>query len=172
MPAPLRTQLACWDPESAERVYSRELWFQRTTPRADVLAGPDAQWPQRCRALAAQSLLAWRLETLADDVVLAGAELVTNALCHGAGKITFRLARTRTDRGVLVAVADQSPAPVRPRRPEPGELSGRGLQLIEALAHRWGVAPRRDGVGKWVWCYFQDLDPTWDVSPQHAGGAR
>ncbi|MCX4794907.1 MULTISPECIES: hypothetical protein [unclassified Streptomyces] len=37
------------------------------------------------------------------------------------------------------------------RRPGTLETTGRGLQLVDALADRWGVDERRGGIGKTVW---------------------
>jgi hypothetical protein len=35
--------------------------------------------------------------------------------------------------------------------PREDETGGRGLLLVEALAHRWGVRDRAGGIGKTVW---------------------
>jgi hypothetical protein len=39
----------------------------------------------------------------------------------------------------------------RPRRAGPEDESGRGLELLAALAGNWGAEPREGGVGKTVW---------------------
>lgn len=36
----------------------------------------------------------------------------------------------------------------------PTRTGGRGLLLVEALADRWGCAPRPDGPGKTVWAEY------------------
>ncbi|BCL31392.1 hypothetical protein GCM10017557_62510 [Streptomyces aurantiacus] len=44
--------------------------------------------------------------------------------------------------------------------PAPGEeeTGGRGLLLVEALAHRWGVDEREGGIGKTVWVELKAPD--------------
>ena len=80
-------------------------------------------------------------------------ELVTNAYRHAGTVIT--LAVQCRDHHVTVAVGDDCEEPPRPATVEgtdgAGEFpeSGRGLQLLTALAGAWGVRPRRDG--KTVW---------------------
>ncbi|WP_194373234.1 ATP-binding protein [Streptomyces alkaliphilus] len=61
-----------------------------------------------------------------------------------------------------IEVADRTPCP--PRRREAGgeDTSGRGLELVEALAHRWGWRPQPGG--KRIWCEV-------DCSPAGPGGA-
>ncbi|MER7200194.1 ATP-binding protein, partial [Streptomyces sp. NPDC000188] len=56
-----------------------------------------------------------------------------------------------------------------PHKRHPGELasSGRGLVLMELLAHRWGVDPR--GEGKSIW--FELYEPSADVSREPPDGA-
>jgi hypothetical protein len=50
---------------------------------------------------------------------------------------------------VRIAVRDRSRAPPAPLPPSSERLSGRGLQLVSAVARRWGVEPLADG--KLVW---------------------
>lgn len=77
-------------------------------------------------------------------------ELATNAIKHGSGEVTVTV-RLEGDQ-VVVEVADSSSRPpqVRPTvepDPEDDDLAenGRGLQLVQALADSWGVAPAPDG---------------------------
>ena len=74
-------------------------------------------------------------------------ELVTNAVLHGRGEPV--LAVEVDARRVRVAVHDDTPAVPVVRHPGPLAASGRGMQLIEGLAARWGVEP--DARGKDVW---------------------
>jgi PAS domain S-box-containing protein len=85
---------------------------------------------------------------LVDDAVLATSELVTNAIVHGLGPIDLRL---RTNNGeVLVEVQDRGRFQPRRLRPTPEDEHGRGLQIVAALAARWGTRATEDG--KSVWC--------------------
>jgi len=86
-----------------------------------------------------------------DGVLLSMTELVTNSIKHGSGPVDVRL-NTECDQLVL-AVSDCSDQP--PRRPDtsPDTETGRGIQILETLATRWGVQPEPGG-GKTVWCEF------------------
>lgn len=73
-------------------------------------------------------------------------ELVTNATRHSDGHVELRV--SFQDR-LRVAVFDDSHRLPTLRRPGEWEPNGRGLQLVEALAARWGVEPEEGG--KTVW---------------------
>lgn len=92
-------------------------------------------------------------EGLADDVVMTAAllasELITNALRHGTGTITVLVTRARA--AVRIDVVDESPVDPRPRRAALDDESGRGLLIVETLAHEWGIEPLPQGCGKSVW---------------------
>lgn len=80
-------------------------------------------------------------------------ELVTNAWQHGTRPgqriwIGFEL-----DPGsgqLYIAVEDASHTKPVPRPATGDQEAGRGLLLVEQLAHAWGCEPR-EGVGKRVW---------------------
>ncbi|HYO40104.1 MAG TPA: SpoIIE family protein phosphatase [Nocardioidaceae bacterium] len=82
------------------------------------------------------------------DAVLVTSELVTNALLHGRAPVELRTRIEGTD--VLIEVRDR--AAFQPRRLRLDELDehGRGLQIVAALAARWGTRPTE--YGKAVWC--------------------
>jgi anti-sigma regulatory factor (Ser/Thr protein kinase) len=83
-----------------------------------------------------------------DTVELLVAELVTNAVLHGAPPVTIRI-ESRPER-VHIGVTDASPRLPIARLPQAGSISGRGLQIVGALSAGWGVVPRPEG-GKVVW---------------------
>lgn len=91
-----------------------------------------------------------------DTTLLLTSELVTNALVHAGGGITVRVVAAAD--GVRVEVGDDArQLPVR-RDAASQDTSGRGLDLVEHLARRWGVTPV-DGDGKTVWFEIAiDLD--------------
>ncbi|MBY9074859.1 SpoIIE family protein phosphatase [Nocardioides sp. WL0053] len=86
--------------------------------------------------------------TLIDEAVLTTSELLTNAIVHGVGPIDVRL-RTN-DREVLIEVQDRATFQPRKLRPTSEDEHGRGLQIVAALAKRWGTRATEDG--KSVWC--------------------
>ncbi|MFT2015820.1 ATP-binding protein [Streptomyces sp. 796.1] len=51
---------------------------------------------------------------------------------------------------VRVEVADASNCPPRPWRADDDDTHGRGLELVDGLADRWGWKP--EGNGKSIWC--------------------
>ncbi|MGQ4485793.1 ATP-binding protein [Streptomyces sp. SAS_281] len=88
----------------------------------------------------------------AGDLLLCVSELLANVITHVGERtpVSLRLSATPSRR-VRVAVSDPA-ATVWPvlRETGPEGTSGRGLQLLDALALRWGVeqSPHR----KTVWC--------------------
>ncbi|MFJ2576046.1 ATP-binding protein [Kitasatospora aureofaciens] len=104
-------------------------------------------------AIARQSLhdamtrVGWSPSAIA-DAELALVELLVNAWRHGdtPAPVVQILAINNTLR---VSVADESPKLPEQRTPAPLAESGRGLQLVEGLTHRWGVDPQKRG--KFIW---------------------
>lgn len=82
-----------------------------------------------------------------DTVALLVSEVATNALVHGDGQVRVRVQPCAV--GVRVEVSDGGGQ--LPTRREAGSLDegGRGLALVEALSHDWGVETGEDG--KTVW---------------------
>ena len=93
----------------------------------------------------------WAVEDHVDAALLLASELLANVLVHTDQEATLvaALHGTPGERRLRVEVADQSDE--QPHRRTPGEMasSGRGLILLELLAHRWGMEPR--GHGKCIW---------------------
>lgn len=87
---------------------------------------------------------------LLEVAVLLTSELVTNAVRYGGPRI---LLTVRDDPDVLrIEVHDDGPC-IRPvGGVDERSTGGRGLLLVESLAHAWGTSPRGlDGIGKAVW---------------------
>lgn len=121
-------------PRSAQMVTQARHWFR------DALSG----WDQD-RAAEAESLFS---------------EVATNAVRHGRGQVTItvRLA----SEAVRCDVRDQSwRAPGRTCGHDLDLEDGRGIAIVTALAHAWGV--RRRLRGKTVW--FEILASGRNVSP-------
>jgi serine phosphatase RsbU (regulator of sigma subunit)/anti-sigma regulatory factor (Ser/Thr protein kinase) len=124
------------DPPSAQESLSRRL-------------EPESSAVANARHLVTRYLAARAMPSgVVTEAALATSELVTNALLHGRPPVDLRLRVEGAE--VLVEVRDR--ATYQPRKQRPGELDehGRGLQIVSALASRWGTRPTEHG--KAVWC--------------------
>ncbi len=81
------------------------------------------------------------------DLELIVSELATNACVHAGSAFTVSLYRRGSD--VHVEVGDQNPAPAI-AQPQSTGVSGRGLQIVAAIAADWGVATRDPGKAVWA----------------------
>ncbi|MER7752318.1 SpoIIE family protein phosphatase [Kitasatospora sp. NPDC097643] len=98
------------------------------------------------RRFTRETLAAWGLGALADWAELLTSELITNALVHAGSPTQLRLF---CNRALTVEVADQEGEAPRIRRARAEDEGGRGMHLVNELAHRWGSRRTRDG--KVVW---------------------
>jgi serine phosphatase RsbU (regulator of sigma subunit)/anti-sigma regulatory factor (Ser/Thr protein kinase) len=118
-------------------------------PKDDVISWTLDAAPARvrhARELARHTLATWGLTEHTEVVELLVSELVTNAVCHGAGDIGLRLIRAGS---LLCEVRDDGHELPILRRADVTAENGRGLQLVTALAERWGT--QRTPTGKVVW---------------------
>ncbi|MGW0699587.1 ATP-binding protein [Streptomyces sp. NPDC002867] len=118
--------------------------------------GPDPAEVGRARRWARSRLVRSGVgddEALAETLILLISELVTNAVVHTGCPAVLRMlfggspAEVGT---VRVEVADSSACPPLRRRAEGEDTNGRGLELVDGLADRWGW--RAEGAGKSIWC--------------------
>ncbi|GAA3392454.1 ATP-binding protein [Streptomyces roseoviridis] len=113
--------------------------------------GPDPAEVGRARRWARSRLAGSGIgddEPLADTLVLLISELVTNAVVHTGCPAVLRM--LFGGGGVRVEVADTSDRPPTPRHAAGEDTNGRGLELVDGLADRWGW--QREGAGKSIWC--------------------
>ncbi|MFJ4874184.1 SpoIIE family protein phosphatase [Streptomyces sp. NPDC088745] len=102
----------------------------------------------------------WADADQVDSAVLMVSEMVTNVLVHtdGDALLTARVTGPAGSRTLHVEVTDVSDELPHKRRPGEMASSGRGLLLMEMLAHKWGVDPR--GQGKSIWFeLYEDAPP-------------
>jgi anti-sigma regulatory factor (Ser/Thr protein kinase) len=84
-----------------------------------------------------------------DAIAVMVSELATNSVRHAKSPFTVTVHRDAAR--VRVAVGDEGDRLPSLRTPEPREHSGRGLQIVRALADEWGVTENAEGPGKSVW---------------------
>ncbi|GGS30272.1 hypothetical protein GCM10010171_24740 [Actinokineospora fastidiosa] len=89
---------------------------------------------------------------LLGDIQLVVTELVGNAYEHADRPFRLRLVRPGAH-SVRVEVDDPSPDPPALGRSRFGDIRGRGLIIVDALAVTWGVEPGSSG--KTVWATFR-----------------
>lgn len=100
------------------------------------------------RAMLRRLAHAWAFASVLDTVELVASELVTNALVHSQDHAWFSLALD--DRVVRLTTVDASKQKPEPRIAGPGDESGRGLALVQALCFRFGVEHLDDGKRVWA----------------------
>ena len=124
------------------------------TATAELVPSSDA--PSRARRLVAEALRQWRWTGDHQAALLIVNELAANAVVHARSPLRVCI----TCRGDLVriSVADLHPGGPLLAGPSPRQTSGRGLEIVAALADRWSHDV--DGRGKQVWAEIhsgQDL---------------
>ncbi|WP_370149975.1 SpoIIE family protein phosphatase [Streptacidiphilus sp. EB129] len=120
-------------------------------PRDDWLAtmplSGDMATVGRARRFTRETLVGWGLPSLCDFAELLVSELVSNALLHAGMPTQLRLFR---DRVLTLEVADADSHAPRLRRVSEEDEGGRGMHLVNELAHRWGSRATRHGKVVWL----------------------
>lgn len=93
-------------------------------------------------------LVGWDLEPLVEDAELGTSELVANAVRHAGTDLVLTV---RVDGLVTIAIHDGHPELRRPVVADAGFLAehGRGLHIVAAISHDWGITAAANG--KIVW---------------------
>ncbi len=113
----------------------------------DLVGGAETVGTARHWARAA--VLAWHGdEGHVETVTLITSELVSNAVLHSSPPVRLRL--RAAPGAVYVEVFDQAPHEPRVRIADPDDEGGRGMLLVDALAHRWGSRSSRGGKVVWA----------------------
>ncbi|MFG2139914.1 SpoIIE family protein phosphatase [Streptomyces sp. NPDC048650] len=99
------------------------------------------------RKLIRGQLTAWGLPDLIMPTELIVSELIGNTVRHATGPVGLRLIRGTT---LTCEVYDGSQSAPRVRHAALMDESGRGLQLVGAMAHRWGTRYTSSG-SKTLW---------------------
>ncbi|GHI98053.1 ATP-binding protein [Streptomyces olivaceus] len=135
----------------------------RKAPAAEAEAAPqqyafpgDDHAPAKARHRVREALSAWRVpEEPLETAVLLVSEITTNAVRHTtSSRIQLELLRRESE--VEVTVQDSGPRPTRPLRMLSAETvpvweeHGRGLDIVQRLASRWGSAQAGAGLRVWA----------------------
>ncbi|NEW76734.1 ATP-binding protein [Streptomyces rhizosphaericus] len=154
--------------------------------QAQMEVRPDPAEVSRARRWARSRLVGSGIgadEPLAETLILLISELVTNAVVHTGCPAVLRMLFPAQSMGggggagggtpgpfasrgagvvgtVRVEVADASDRAPRQRCADEGDTHGRGLELVDGLADRWGWQP--EGSGKQIWC---EIDRTKGEEP-------
>jgi PAS domain S-box-containing protein len=143
--------LAALLPSSGEPADDVTLLLARTPAAplasAQITLRPQPQQVAAGRRFTRDTLTAWQHTELADTACLLVSEILTNAVLHARHTIGLRL--HQTVREVIAEITDDNTQLPQRALPAPGDQSGRGLTLVEALATAWGARPSSSG--KTVW---------------------
>ncbi|MDQ1464953.1 MAG: hypothetical protein QOC73_1894 [Actinomycetota bacterium] len=103
--------------------------------------------PRAARRFVAETLRRWDKDELIPDALLVVTELATNAVVHA--RSDFVVVVSPAGQSVRIAVRDASAVVPTRRQPSLG-ITGRGLELIDALASSWDVEMLPDGKEVWA----------------------
>jgi serine/threonine-protein kinase RsbW len=104
----------------------------------------DPLTPRRARTAVAER---FGHHARCSDILVCVSEAVTNAVLHAG--TTVRIVVREVGSALRFEVTDADPTVPVARNPGPTTPTGRGLLLIDRLATRWGIEPRRDGKTLW-----------------------
>jgi MEDS: MEthanogen/methylotroph, DcmR Sensory domain/Histidine kinase-like ATPase domain len=121
--------------------------LQAQPPDMAAFYDPDPRSPALARQMVRDVLTDRHLPHLAEDAIIVVSELASNAVRHA--RSGFAVTLTSTPLGVRITVTDSSGQRPALHCAAPSDSAGRGLQLVDRLANRWGVAP--GPAGKMVW---------------------
>jgi anti-sigma regulatory factor (Ser/Thr protein kinase) len=88
---------------------------------------------------------------ICETAALLVSELATNTVRYAGGQFEVAVRHTASDDVLWIGVTDAGSGDPVLRSPGVTEERGRGLQLVCALADRWGVRRRRGSEQKTVW---------------------
>jgi len=141
--------------------FSHPVPFPQTPPtRREWRLPRSPRSARQARAVVRDYLSATQPRFLDQDAAeLVVSELVSNAVLH-AGDASREIAlRMSVENGYLhVEVEDDDPRLPAPKVVPDDAIHGRGLQIIDRMAERWGWT-KLNGDGKQVWCDLRGVSP-------------
>ncbi|WP_432513182.1 ATP-binding SpoIIE family protein phosphatase [Kineococcus sp. SYSU DK001] len=120
------------------------------TREARLVLPPDTRAVRVARDYLRATLAEWALVGAADEAELVVSELVTNAVLHTGSPAALTLRHDVAGAVLCVGVEDGSTRQPQPRDPGEDATGGRGMGIVQMVAHRWWVAPRGDGKTVWA----------------------
>jgi anti-sigma regulatory factor (Ser/Thr protein kinase) len=143
-------------PEPPTRSARRQQWARIDLPR-------DPASVAAARRFIEARVSAWSFpRRAAEQLVLIGSELVTNAVLHARTDLTLTL--ELDDGRARLSVKDRSQAPATLRHYRTDALTGRGLGVVAALSDSWGISAAADG--KVVWAEVAAADDAGGGAPR------
>jgi hypothetical protein len=122
---------------------------RRRPTAARLMLSPSPSSPAAARRFIHESTAAWSLpQPVSEQLALIGSELVTNAVLHARTPVSVVLELFH-DR-IRVSVQDKSSAPATVHHYRSDALTGRGLALVAAASHDWGITRAPDGKVVWA----------------------
>lgn len=110
----------------------------------------DNAAPARARAFVQSSLSPL---VCTKSALLAVSEIVTNVVVHDSLSTELTVSLAVSETAVRMEVVgngrNSSPISQHPDWPEPDQTTGRGLNIVDAIAERWGVESDESPT---VWC--------------------
>lgn len=96
------------------------------------------------RRFVAEHVAAWKAEGVLDAAVLLTSELVTNSVLHARTEIEVEVELLAQER-VQICVRDRSRFSPRRRKHASDATTGRGIELLDKLAHSWDLTVDESG---------------------------
>ncbi|MFD5430334.1 ATP-binding protein [Streptomyces sp. NPDC127084] len=156
--SPPRAAQAVPSPSSASRAHEEhDATSMAGIPLlSECVSFPIAHRPEavrHARQLVEALLRKWQVrDDAASSIVLVVSELVTNAVEHARPPLTLHVLRERTGRRVWVGMADGGPASAEGAWTSSCALGehGRGLTIVDALAHAHGIHSYKGCTTHWA----------------------
>ena len=104
---------------------------------------PQTASVPQARRFVLHCLAEWGMEHLCETTALLVSEVVSNAVLHARSEIVVTAAVGSG--AVEVRVSDRSQVTPVQRRHSSDATTGRGVQLLDQLAHSWDVLPEAGG---------------------------
>ena len=120
-----------------------------STLTASVDLPPNAASIPVARRLVRHLMQAWGARQDLDDAALLVTELGANVDDHVGGTSCLTIEASFSEDWLRLAVVDCSPARPAVQAMDLERSRGRGLHMVEVLAHRWGCEEHRGGKRVW-----------------------